>query len=418
MDVPIKKKHPLIRYKYYIAGGVVFLVFFVYVIAASSGPRQLRYEADKLTIAEVRQGKFLEYLDVDGIVQPILTVKLNALESGIVARIVADDGDMLAAGDTILILQNPELQRLIKDERDELEKKRISFKNSEIQMQRKTSELRRQAIQTAYNLRSIGKKYELAIAEFNMGASSKAQLELAEEEFNFSNENTVMLMNELRHDSLMNALQITLMQNDFRREEQRFERNRQRLDDLIVRAPIAGQLSFVSVIAGERVSAGSSIGELKVIDRFKINTRISEYYVDRITIGLPATIVNQNRKLPLRIAKINPEVRDRQFAVDLVLLDEIPENTRIGMTYRIQIELGQPEDAIVIPKGSFFQTTGGQWIFKLNEAGDKATRVNISIGRQNPQQYEILSGLNAGDRVIVSSYDNFGDTEEIVLKRQ
>jgi multidrug efflux pump subunit AcrA (membrane-fusion protein) len=120
--------------------------------------------------------------------------------------------------------------------------------------------------------------------------------------------------------------------------------------------------------------------------------------------------------LPLRITKINPEVRDRQFAVDLVLLNDIPENTRIGMTFRIQIELGQPEEALVIPKGSFFQATGGQWIFKLNETGEKATRVNISIGRQNPQQYEILDGLKTGDRVIVSGYDNFGDAAEIIIR--
>ena len=155
---------------------------------------------------------------------------------------------------------------------------------------------------------------------------------------------------------------------------------------------------------------------MKVIDQFKISTRISEFYIDRITIGLPATIVSQNQRFPLRISRINPEVRDRQFAVDLVLPDEIPENTRIGMTYRIQIELGQSEDAWVIPRGSFFQMTGGQWIFRLNEAGNKAVKTNISIGRQNPQQYEILDGLQPGDRVIVSGYDNFGDAEEIVLR--
>jgi RND family efflux transporter MFP subunit len=206
------------------------------------------------------------------------------------------------------------------------------------------------------------------------------------------------------------------MQNDFHREERRFERSCERLDNLVVRTPIAGQLSYVSVIPGEWVLAGNSIGELKVVNRFKIITRISEYYIDRITTGLPATIAYQNRRLPLRINKINPEVRERQFAVDLVLTDEIPENTRIGMNYRIQIELGQPEEALVIPRGSFFQATGGQWIFKLNETGDKATKVNISIGRQNPQQYEILDGLKPGDRIIVSGYDNFGDAEEIVLK--
>ena len=416
MDVPIKKKHPLIRYRYYIAGGIVFVVFLVYVMIASSGPRRLRYDTDKLTIAELRRDNFREFLDVEGIVQPILTVKLNALESGTVLRIVAEDGDMLNIGDTILMLQNPDLLRSIEDERDDLEKKRITFSQNEIQMQHKTSELKRQTIKTAYDLRRVVKQYELSKAEFEMGASSKAVLELAEEEYRFNTVNTEMLLEELRHDSLMNVIQINLMQNDFQREMRRFERSRERLDNLVVRAPIAGQLSFVNVISGERVSAGNSIGELKVVDRFKINTRISEHYIDRIAAGLPATIINQNRKIPLRINKINPEVRDRQFAVDLVLLDEIPENIRIGMNYRIQIELGQAEEALVIPKGNFFQATGGQWIFRINETGDKATKVNISIGRQNPQQYEILDGLKPGDRVIVSGYDNFGDAEEIVLK--
>jgi multidrug efflux pump subunit AcrA (membrane-fusion protein) len=169
------------------------------------------------------------------------------------------------------------------------------------------------------------------------------------------------------------------------------------------------------VIWGERVSAGSSIGMLKIIDQFKINTRISEYYIDRIAIGLPATVVYQDKKYPLKITKVNPEVKDRQFEVDLVFTEEQPDNIRIGKNYRIQIELGQPEDALVIPKGNFFQTTGGQWIFKLNSSGNKAVKTPVSIGRQNPQQYEILDGLNPGDRVIVTGYGNFGDAEEVVL---
>jgi multidrug efflux pump subunit AcrA (membrane-fusion protein) len=154
---------------------------------------------------------------------------------------------------------------------------------------------------------------------------------------------------------------------------------------------------------------------LKIIDQFKINTKISEYYIDRIIIGLPATIINQDKRYPIRITKINPEVRDRQFEVDLVFIDEQPENTRIGKNYRIQIELGQQEDALVIPKGNFFQSTGGQWIFKVNSTGNKAVKAPISIGRQNPQQDEILNGLNPGDRVIITGYDNFGDAEEIIL---
>ena len=416
MDIILKKKHPVIRYKYYIIGGSLFLVFLAYVLTASAGPRRLRYETGKLTIAEVQQGKFLEYLDVEGIVHPILTVRLNVAESGSVARILAEDGDMLKPGDTILVLHNPDLLRTIENEQDELEKQRIAFREREIQMRRRTLELKRQSIETAYKLRRISKEYELSKAEYEMGASSKAQLELAEEEYRFSSVNTEMLLEQLHHDSLMNTIQISLMENDMRREERRFERSRERLENLTVRASIEGQLSFVSVIPGERVSAGSNIGELKVVDRFKISTRISEFYIDRVTPGLPAMIIWQNRNYPLKITKVNPEIKDRQFAIDLVFTDEQPELMRVGKNYRIRIELDQPEDALIMPKGSFFQATGGQWIFKLNEAGDKATKVNISIGRQNPQQYEILSGLQPGDRVIVSGYDNFGDAEEIVLR--
>jgi HlyD family secretion protein len=206
------------------------------------------------------------------------------------------------------------------------------------------------------------------------------------------------------------------MRNDLNRGEKRFERSRERLDNLIVRAPVDGQLSFINVIPGERVGAGANIGELKVVDQIKISTKVSEYYIDRIVVGLPATITYQGEKYPLKITKINPEIRDRQFEVDLVFSDRLLDNVRIGKSYRVQIELEQPEDALVIPKGNFFQTTGGQWIFKVNESGERAKKTPISIGRQNPRQYEVLEGLKPGDRIIVTGYDNFGDAEEIILK--
>ena len=416
MDRPIKKKHPIIRFKYYIAGGVIFTAFLVYVIAASTGPRQFRVEADRITIAEVRQDRFLEYLNEEGTVQPIMTINLNALETGTVLRIVAEDGTMLQENDTILILQNLDLLRIIEDERDELERRRIRFNEQEIQMQRRTLELTQNTLRTEYDLRRIAREYELAKFEFDMGASSRAQLDIAEEAYRFSTVNTEMLLAMQRHDSLMNDIQINLLQNDLQRELRRFERSRERLDHLIVRAPRTGQLSFVRVLPGDRVSAGSNIGALRVIDQLKITTRISEFYIDRITIGQPATIIFQNQRFPMRISRINPEVTDRQFAVELVFVDEMPENTRIGQTFRIQIELDQPQDALVIPRGAFFQMTGGQWIFRLDETGRRATRVPVSIGRQNPQQFEILDGLSPGDRVIVSGYDHFGNAEIIVLK--
>ena len=415
MDIPIKKKHPLVKYRYYILGGIVFLGFLIYVIISGIGPRKIRYNKENLEIAEVKQGKFLEYVDVEGIVQPKLTVKLNALENGTVERMVADEGSMLKQGDTILILNNPELIRSIEDERDEMEKQRITFEEKKIEMERKSSQLKRQTLETTYQLDRLSKQYNLDKEEYKIGIRSKAQLDVSSDEYNYNQKNTEMLLEELQQDSITNTIQTRLMKNDLTREEKRFVRSRERLDNLIVKAPVSGQLSFVNVILGERVPAGSSIGELKVIDQFKIHTLISEYYIDRITLGLPATVVYQDKKYPLKITKINPEVKDRQFEVDLVFTGEQPENIRIGKTYRIQIELGQPEDALVIPKSNFFQTTGGQWIFKLNNAGNKAVKTPVSIGRQNPQQYEILNGLKSGERVIITGYDNFGEAEEVVL---
>ncbi|MDR2129556.1 MAG: HlyD family efflux transporter periplasmic adaptor subunit [Odoribacteraceae bacterium] len=416
MDIPIKKRHPIARYKYHLLGGALLVALLAYLLIASAGPRRLRHAADKLTIAEARRGKFMEYLDIEGVVQPRLTVKLNTLEGGSVERIVAEDGSLLEAGDTILVLANPELSRLIEDERDELAKQKINYREKQIQMERKTSGLKRQALETLYKLERLTKQHALDREEYRIGIQSKAQFEVASDEYAFNRENARLLLEELKHDSLLNLIQADLMRGDFTREEKRFERGRARLDNLVVRAPVGGQLSFVSVIPGERVAAGTNIGELKIIDQVKVSAKISEYYIDRVTVGLPATVTYQGEKFPLKIIRVNPEIKERQFDIDLLFTATPPENTRVGKNYRVQIELGQPEDALVIDRGIFFQSTGGRWIFTLDASGAKARKTNISIGRQNPRQYEILEGLRPGDRVIVSGYAAFGDAEEIILE--
>ncbi|MDR0334000.1 MAG: efflux RND transporter periplasmic adaptor subunit [Dysgonamonadaceae bacterium] len=416
MDIQLKKKHPLNKYKYHILAAVVIVTLLAYLLIKISGPQRLRYDIDRLEIVEVRQDRFMEYLDVEGIVQPRLTIRLNSYESGTVARIVAEEGSMLKAGDTILVLNNPELLRVIEDERDELAKQQIAHRERQIQMERRTSELQRQNLETTFRMERLSKENEVNREEHQIGITSRAQFELAQDEYHFNRQNTQLLQEQLRHDSLLNTVQTDLMQNDIRREERRFERSRERLDNLIVRAPIDGQLSFIGPILGERVGSGTSIGELKVVDEVKITTRISEFYINRITVGQPATITYQGERFPLRIARVNPEIRDRQFEIDLVFTDNMIDDIRIGRSYRIQIELDQPQDALVIGRGNFFQSTGGQWIFRVNDAGDRAVRIPISIGRQNPRQFEILDGLRSGDRVIITGYDNFGDAQEIILR--
>ena len=416
MDIKLEKKPLLVRYKYLVAGAVLFLILVIYLIFSSVGPSKLRYDKDNVQIVEVQHGKFIEYLDVESIARPKVTIKLNSIESGIVERIIAEEGSMLNEGDTILILRNPDLLRTIEDEKDELDKQHVSYQEKMLQMQRRSSELNRNTLRTLYELDRQSKQYNLDREEFEIGIKSKAQLDVASDDYNFNRQNTQLLLEELRHDSLMNIIQTDLMKNDLQREEKKYERNRSRIEDLIVRAPISGQLSYINVIPGDRVSAGASIGEIKGINELKLSTLISEYYIDRISNGLPASVTYQNRKYELRISKINPEIKDRNFEIDLLFTDEIPDNMLIGRTYRVQIELGQPEDALVIDKGNFYASTGGQWIFKLSKTGNKATRQDVTIGRQNPRQYEVLSGLESGDQIIVSGYTNFGEAQELILK--
>ena len=361
-------------------------------------------------ISEVVDADFMEYVDVEGLVQPILTIKVNTREAGSVEKIVGEEGSLLQQGDTILVLSNPDLLRNIEDQRDEWEKQMITYQEQEIEMEQKSLNLKQQALTNNYELERLKKSIALDREEYQMGVKSKAQLQVAEDEYNYKQKNAALQQESLRHDSA-----VTMIRNDRERERKKYERAHERLNNLVVTAPIKGQLSFVKVTPGQQVSSGESIAEIKVLDQYKIHTSLSEYYIDRITTGLPAIINYQGKKYPLKITKVVPEVKDRMFDVDLVFTGDMPDNVRVGKSFRVQIELGQPEQALVIPRGNFYQATGGQWIYKVNASKTKAVRVPLSIGRQNPQQYEITEGLQPGDWVITTGYDTFGDAEELIL---
>lgn len=416
MDIKIEKKPWYIRHRYYLLGGTAFVIFLIYVISLSFGPRKLRIETDNIQIAEVKNDKFMEYVDVEGLVQPILTIKINTREAGSVERIIGEEGTMMEKGDSILVLSNPDLLRSIEDQRDEWEKQRITYKEKEIEMEQKSLTLKQQTLQTQYEMNRLTKSFALDKEEYKMGIKSKAQLEVSEDEYNYKLQNSALQMESLRHDSAVTLIRKDLLKNDLEREQKKFTRSLERMNNLVVTAPIAGQLSFVKVTPGQQVASGESIAEIKVLDQYKIHTSLSEYYIDRITTGLPATINYQGKRYPLKITKVVPEVKDRMFDVDLIFTGEMPDNVRVGKSFRVQIELGQPEQAIVIPRGNFYQVTGGQWVYKVNASKTKAIKVPLTIGRQNPQQYEITEGLQPGELVFVTGYDTFGDAEELILK--
>ena len=416
MDIPLKKRPWFVRYRYWLLAALAFLALLGYTAFLALGPRKFRVNRENVQMAEVQRTDFLEYVDVEGIVHPIMTVQVNSLEGGHVDRIVGEEGDMVQAGDTLLVLKNPDVERSIADKLGELEKQRIEHRRQLLEIDRSRLTLQQQSLQTEYELRRLEKSYALNREEYEMGIKSKAELEVAADEYEYKTRTTRLQRQNLRHDSVMGTIQRELLQRDLTREEEAFRREARRMEDLIVRAPAAGQLSLADIVPGQQIGAGTRVGDVKITDRFKIHAALSEYYVDRVTAGLPATLQYQGRNYPLKVAKVWPEVKERSFEVDLVFTDSVPDNVRLGKSYRLQIELGQPEKALVLPRGNFYAVTGGRWIFKLNADGTRAYRTDISIGRQNPRQYELLEGLQPGDRVLVTGYQSFGDVEEIVLE--
>ncbi|MDY2642041.1 MAG: HlyD family efflux transporter periplasmic adaptor subunit [Mediterranea sp.] len=416
MDIQLTPRPWYIKYRYHILAGILFLVLVVYLISLSLGPRQLKIEAGAYRIAEVAEAPFREYVDVEGLVQPIQTIWINAQESGSVERIVAEEGAMLQVGDTILVLSNPELIRTIEEEEADWENQQRNFREQEIEMEQRSLTLRQQTLDAAHQMEALEKSLMQSREEYRMGIKSKAELDVQEEEYNYQRKKAALQLQSLQHDSVCTLIKREMVAANRKASTRKLSRTSDRIDRLVVRATVAGQLSFLDVTLGQQVAAGSSVGQIKVLTEYKVSTSLSEYYIDRITTGLPAHIQYQNQQFPLRISKVVPEVKNRAFACDLLFTAEKPSNIRLGKSYRVQIELGMPETALVIPRGNFYQQTVGRWIYRLSPDGKRARKVEVELGRQNPQQYEVLSGLQPGDKVLVTGYEQFGDIDELVIK--
>ena len=416
MDIKLKKRPWSVRHKKGIIAGVAVAALLIFNIYMMFEPATAFVNKDDVVIAEIKNDDFCEYLDVEGIVQPILTIKINNLEGGYVSRIVAEEGTMLEAGDTILLIDKPELIRSIEDERLVWEKQLMSHRLQMYQMEQKSLTLQQQVLQAEYEISRLAKSYNLDKEEARMGIKSKAQLEMSEEEYQHNLRKSRLTLDGLRHDSAINVIQRSLLDNELQSVRAKYLQSEKRLDNLVVRSSVKGQLSYITVTPGQRISDGESIAQLNILDDFKVEARLSEYYVERITTGLPANVTYQDKNYPMRISRVVPEVKERTFSVELVFTKEKPENIRVGKNYHIQIELGKPEKALIVPRGKFYLQTGGHYLYKLNPAGTTAIRTPIVTGRQNPEQLEIIEGVQPGDKVIISDYSNFGDAEQIKFK--
>ena len=416
MDIQLKPQPWYRKHFIHILTATAFAACAVWLIWLAVSPPLRQLDAGACQIAEAAEMPMLEYVDVEGVVQPIQTVRLNALEGGFVERIVAEEGAMLQAGDTILVLSNPELLRTIGEEQAEWERLQLNYREQEIEMEQRSLTLRQQALEADHQLTALEKTLRQSREECRMGIKSKAELEVMEEEYAYQCKRAALQRQSLRHDSAVTRLKREVVANSRMASERKMLRSESRISRLVVRATVAGQLSFLHVALGQQVGAGESLGEIKVLSDYKVHASLTEYYIDRITTGLPAHVLEEDEPFPLRISKVVPEVKDRTFDCDLVFTSAAPPHIRLGKSYRVQIALGRPEKALVIPRGDFLQLTGGRWIYRLAPDGRTARKVQIELGRQNPRQCEVVSGLQPGDRVIVSGYEKLGKAEELRIE--
>ncbi|MDR0385666.1 MAG: HlyD family efflux transporter periplasmic adaptor subunit [Prevotellaceae bacterium] len=416
MDIILEKKKG-IRKKHipYIAGGITLLALILWMIFGNHASR-MNVESGKLSIQNVTKGEFNDYIRINGQVQPISTVQLSALEAGMVAEKIVEEGSMVRQGDVIVKLTNPQLNLYILDSEAQLAEKQNYLRETQIVMEQEKLNLRREKLQLDTDVERKKRKYGQYRKLYSEKLTSREEYLTAKEDYEFAVKSRELVIDRQKQDSIYRSIQVDQMEESLQSIRKNLLLVRQREENLNVKATVDGQLGLLDVEIGQWVGSGGRIGQISVLSDYKIEALIDEHYIDRVKAGLDASFERQDKKFALRVRKVYPEVRDKQFKTDFIFEGERPDNIRAGQTYYINLQLGQPVEAVLIPRGAFYQSTGGQWIFAVTADGNKAVRRKISIGRQNPLFYEVLSGLEPGEKVITSGYDTYGDTQELILK--
>lgn len=413
MDKVIEKKKGLkLKHLWWVAGALVF-GFLLYKVVFSEAGSTFRTEKDKLTVSTVEEGLFNDYITVIGNVEPITTIFLDAEEGGKVEEKLIEEGEMVKKGDIILKLRNNDLNLSIMNSESSMAYQTNELRNTQIQMEQQKIQNKQQLLTIDYELVRLSRNYEQQKTLYNDGLIAKEDFLKAEEDYLKSKKNRDLIYLKLVQDSIFRENQKIQMDQSLGNMQLNLKVVQQRREDLNVKAPVDGQLGLLDAEIGESISKGQRIGQINILDNFKIKALIDEHYIDRVVRGLPATLDRNGTNFNLKVKKVYPDVRNGQFEIDLIFDETTPDNIRTGQTYHIKLELGESSKAVLLPRGGFFQSTGGQWVFVLNSDGTEATKRNIKIGKQNPQYYEVLEGLNPGEKVITSGYEMFGTNDRI-----
>lgn len=419
MDVKIEKPKGIkgIKPKYWVFIGCGILVVILIIwLATSDIASTYKVEKTGLSIAEVKSQKFDDYVRVDGRVEPISTVQISPEEGGIVMEKVVEEGSQVRKGDVIVRLSNSNLDLQILNAEAELAEKQNILRNTRISMEQDRLNNRTEQAQLELEVQRKQRAFEQKKRLFNDNLIAKEDYIQAKEDYELALRRQTLINQRLNQDSIYRLSQVDQMEDNLANMQQNILLIRRRKEHLNVVSPIDGELGLLDVELGQNINAGEKIGQINDLTNYKVTGQIDEHYIDRVHKDLLATSSRTDREMNLRLRKVYPEVREGKFKVEFTFTDKCPDNIRSGQTCYLSLQLGQPVDAVVIPKGSFYSVTGGKWVFVLDQTGNKAYKRNIRLGRQNPEYYEVLEGLQPGEKVIVNGYESYGDATTLTLK--
>lgn len=416
MDIQLEKKKGLQKKHIpYVAGGALFLVLVGWIIFGDHAST-LKVDARGINIGNVTREQFNDFVRLNGQVQPITVIQVSPEEGGIVQEKVVEEGAQVKKGDVIVRLSNSNLDLQILDAEAQLAEKQNFLRNTQVTMEQDKLNNQLEKLQLDMDMTRMLRTFRQQERLYNEDLIAKEEYLKAKEDYELARRKYELVVERLRQDSISRTIQMDEMEASLANMRRNIQLVHERKEHLDIRSQIDGELGLLDVVLGQNVSPGQKIGQINDLSDYKIEALIDEHYIDRVKQGLDATFERQGTNYSLTVRKVYPEVREGKFRSDFVFTGERPDNIRSGQTYYINLELGQPTESIIIPRGTFFQSTGGNWIFVLDKDGKKAYRRKIKIGRQNPQYYEVTEGLEAGEKVIVSSYESYKDNEVLVLE--
>lgn len=417
MDIQIKKRKSFgAKQIGYIALGFIVL-FASFKIFLGNSESTFKTELSKLSIAEVKNGKFDDYITINGNVAPITTIYMDAYVGGRVTEKLIEEGATVKKGDIILKLENADLYEQILASESNLSQKQNDLRSTKLAFDSRQVEGKKSLATAEYEMKKLERNYDQNKSLYEDKLVSKEIYLTSKESYELSVKQYNIIKIQSEQDDALRRTSLTSLDADLARMQTTLSMVYKRIDQLNVRATADGQLGFLDAEIGQSIAQGQRIGQINVLTNYKIEADIDEHFIDRVKRELKANLERNGSEFQLQVRKVYPDVRNGKFKVDLVFEGKKPETIRTGQSYNIKLQLGESTDALLLPKGSFFESTGGQWIFVLNSDETEVVKRQIRIGKQNSQYYEVLEGLNKGEKVITSNYDSFGKAEKIILKK-